>query len=238
MSPIKECIISKQTHSNPVWFMRQAGRYLPEFMKIRKKNTDFIKLCLNSDLSKEITIQPLNRFDLDAAIIFSDILMIPYGLGQEVKFKKGFGPSLSKLNLENIINATDKSFINNLKPVYKAIEKVKKEIKNKSLIGFVGAPWTLLLYMINGTSPKKNFDFNKIVKDKKLIKKLKKIFRYSDKVFIVDVYLPDHLMKGTHIKSFNNSFNLFKDLCLKVKSIEFYNGVTSKQLEKNKCNKN
>ena len=172
MNRLIECISENKVSNTPVWFMRQAGRYLPEFMKIRKKNTDFIKLCLNSDLSKEITIQPLNRFDLDAAIIFSDILMIPYGLGQEVKFKKGFGPSLSKLNLENIINATDKSFINNLKPVYKAIEKVKKEIKNKSLIGFVGAPWTLLLYMINGTSPKKNFDFNKIVKDKKLIKKL------------------------------------------------------------------
>ena len=129
MNRLIECISENKVSNTPVWFMRQAGRYLPEFMKIRKKNTDFIKLCLNSDLSKEITIQPLNRFDLDAAIIFSDILMIPYGLGQEVKFKKGFGPSLSKLNLENIINATDKSFINNLKPGYKAIEKVKKEIK-------------------------------------------------------------------------------------------------------------
>lgn len=89
-------------------------------------------------------------------------------------------------------------------------------------------------------TPDKYISNKKIPPEKQkqdLIKKLKKIFRYSDKVFIVDVYLPDHLMQGTHIKSFNNSFNLFKDLCLKVKSIEFYNGVTSQQLKKNKCNK-
>ena len=92
MSPIKECIISKKTQNNPVWFMRQAGRYLPEFREIRKNNQDFIKLCLNKKLSSEITLQPLKRFELDAAIIFSDILMLPYGLGQEVKFEKNFGP--------------------------------------------------------------------------------------------------------------------------------------------------
>ena len=86
------CIEDKNTDCIPVWFMRQAGRYLPEFREIRKKNPNFIKLCLNSDLVMDITLQPLNRFDLDAAIIFSDILMIPYGLGQKVEFKKGLGP--------------------------------------------------------------------------------------------------------------------------------------------------
>ena len=88
MSPIEEVIIHKKTKINPIWIMRQAGRYLPEFREIRKKNTDFIKLCLNQNLSSEITLQPLKRFDLDAAIIFSDILMVPYGLNQKVEFKK------------------------------------------------------------------------------------------------------------------------------------------------------
>ena len=86
MSKITNCLINKDTSCFPIWFMRQAGRYLPEFRKIRSKNPNFIKLCLNSNLSSKITLQPIKRFNLDAAIIFSDILMIPYGLGQEVKF--------------------------------------------------------------------------------------------------------------------------------------------------------
>ena len=83
-----ETIIKKNTSYTPIWFMRQAGRYLPEFREIRKKNPNFIKLCLNSNLVNEITLQPLKRFDLDAAIIFSDILMLPYGMDQEVNFEK------------------------------------------------------------------------------------------------------------------------------------------------------
>ena len=130
--------------------------------------------CLNTKLIKDITLQPLNRFDLDAAIIFSDILMIPYGLGQKVEFKKGFGPILGDINLDNIINKNPADFIQELLPIYKGIEKVKKEIKEKSLIGFSGAPWTVLLYMLNKKSPKNNFNFNKINKNKNLIGKLLK----------------------------------------------------------------
>jgi len=142
--------------------MRQAGRYLPEFRKIRKLNPNFINLCLNENLSAEITIQPLKRFDLDAAIIFSDILMLPYGLNQKVNFKKKFGPKLGRLNLEKISNTNETDFIKKLYPIYKSIKKVKKNpiIKNKDLIGFVGAPWTLLVYMINKISPQK-----KLIKD-------------------------------------------------------------------------
>src|SRR6056300_1156115 len=98
MTPINKVILNKSTAINPIWIMRQAGRYLPEFREIRRLNTDFIKLCLNESLSSEITLQPLKRFDLDAAIIFSDILMIPYGLNQHVEFKKNFGPILGELN--------------------------------------------------------------------------------------------------------------------------------------------
>ena len=171
---LRECIKGKKTPYVPVWFMRQAGRYLPEFREVRKKNQDFIKLCLNSNLVNEITLQPLKRFDLDAAIIFSDILMIPYGLGQKVEFKKGLGPILSDINLDKIINTDPIDFVKNLLPVYKGMEEVKKNIKEKNLIGFTGAPWTLLLYMLNKESPKNNFDFNKINKDKYLVNRLLK----------------------------------------------------------------
>ena len=171
---LRACIDERKTSYTPIWFMRQAGRYLPEFREIRKKNTDFIKLCLNPDLVNKITLQPLKRFDIDAAIIFSDILMIPYGLGQKVEFKKGIGPILESINLDKTINIDPIDFIQKLLPVYKGIEKVKNNLKEKPLIGFVGAPWTLLLYMLNKRSPKNNFDFDKINKDKFLVNRLLK----------------------------------------------------------------
>ena len=156
MTPINEVIIGKKTTVNPVWIMRQAGRYLPEFREIRKLNPNFINLCLNQNLSSEITLQPLKRFDLDAAIIFSDILMVPHGLNQKVEFKKNFGPLLGELNLKEILKLDEIDFIEKIYPVYKAINLVSKHelTKNKSTIGFVGAPWTLLVYMINKQSPK------------------------------------------------------------------------------------
>ena len=100
--------------------------------------------------------------------------MIPYGLGQKVEFKKGFGPILEDINLDKIINTDPVDFVQKLSPIYKGIEKVKNNLKEKNLIGFVGAPWTLLLYMLNKQSPKNNFDFNKINKDKSLINTLLK----------------------------------------------------------------
>ena len=172
---LRQCIEEKKTSYTPIWFMRQAGRYLPEFREIRKQNPDFIKLCLNPDLVNEITLQPLKRFDLDAAIIFSDILMIPYGLGQKVEFKKGIGPILQDINLDNIINTNPTKFIQKLSPVYKGMEKVKDNLEQKELIGFTGAPWTLLLYMLNKESPKNNFNFNKINNNSLINPLLKKI---------------------------------------------------------------
>ena len=156
MTPINKVIINKSTTIKPIWIMRQAGRYLPEFREIRKKNTDFIKLCLNSELSCEITLQPLKRFDLDAAIIFSDILMLPYGLNQRVEFKKNLGPILEEFNLKTTLDLNEDNFIEKMKPIYEAIKRVSINdlTKNKSTIGFVGAPWTLLVYMINKKSPK------------------------------------------------------------------------------------
>ncbi|MDC1196852.1 uroporphyrinogen decarboxylase [Pelagibacteraceae bacterium] len=173
MTPIQETIINKKTNNSPIWLMRQAGRYLPEFREIRKLNPDFINLCLNENLSSEITLQPLKRFDLDAAIIFSDILMIPYGLNQEVKFEKNFGPKLGSIDLEKISKIDEIDFIKKLYPVYKSIKKVSEDslIENKNLIGFVGAPWTLLVYMINKHSPKKELVKN-FFEDKFLINRI------------------------------------------------------------------
>ena len=170
MTPIQECLINKNTKINPVWLMRQAGRYLPEFREIRKLNPDFIKLCLNHNLSEEITLQPIKRFGFDAAIIFSDILMIPYGMGQSVEFKKNFGPSLGALELNKLTNVSEKDLIDKLSPIYKLLSNLKnnKDLENRDLIGFVGAPWTLLVYMINKVSPKKGLS-KEFFKDKILI---------------------------------------------------------------------
>tara|TARA_A100000164_G_scaffold376814_1_gene414650 strand:+ start:4557 stop:5558 length:1002 start_codon:yes stop_codon:yes gene_type:complete len=158
MTPLHNVIINKNTKINPIWIMRQAGRYLPEFRKIRKLNPDFINLCLNENLSAEITLQPLKRFNLDAAIIFSDILMLPYGLSQKVKFEKNFGPKLGDVNIEEMSKLEEVDFIEKIFPVYKAIKKVSTNCltKNKNIIGFVGAPWTLLVYILNQQSPKKD----------------------------------------------------------------------------------
>jgi len=157
MTPSNKVLINKDTTVNPIWIMRQAGRYLPEFREIRSKNKNFIKLCLNPILSTEITLQPLKRFDFDAAIIFSDILMLPYGLDQNVEFKKDFGPILGQLDLNKISKVKETDFVERVKQVYEAIKNISNNniLKNKNTIGFIGAPWTILVYMINQQSPKK-----------------------------------------------------------------------------------
>ena len=134
----------------PVWFMRQAGRYLPEFRSLRSKNPDFMKLCLNSDLAQEITLQPIKRFNLDAAIIFSDILVIPHALNQKVMFGQLNGPFIKDFNINKFIGTKKEDFIFKLNPVYEAIKKTKKKLKREvSLISFIGAPWTLIIYLLN-----------------------------------------------------------------------------------------
>jgi len=185
MKPLNEIIINKDTSFNPIWIMRQAGRYLPEFREIRKKNPDFINLCLNDNLSAEITLQPLKRFDIDAAIIFSDILMLPYGLGQKVKFEKNFGPKLDSIDLNDIAKLDEVDFVEKIYPVYKAIKKVSSDpiVKDKNTIGFVGAPWTLLVYMINLKSPKKDLNEN-FFKDDFLINRILLVIEKFLKVHI------------------------------------------------------
>ena len=162
MSHLKKILIDKK-NCKSVWFMRQAGRYLPEFRKIRSQNKNFIDLCLNSELSSEITLQPIKRFDLDAAIIFSDILMVPYALGQKVDFIKDKGPLLEEFNFKKFLDNDKINFTQRLHPVYKAIEKTREKLdKEKALISFVGAPWTLLVYMLGAKLNKNEIDYKKI----------------------------------------------------------------------------
>ena len=170
MSNLKNILI-KKISCKSIWFMRQAGRYLPEFRKIRSQNKNFIKLCLNSELSSEISLQPIKRYDLDSAIIFSDILMTPYALGQNVEFTKNNGPQLSELDINKILHIKEADFSNKLNPVYKAIEITRKKLhQNKSLISFVGAPWTLLVYMLSLKKDKNSIDVNILKKKNSEIK--------------------------------------------------------------------
>lgn len=135
----------------PIWFMRQAGRYLPEYMKVRQKFDTFMDLCFSPQEAATITVQPLQRFDLDAAILFSDILVIPHALGQKVEFHKPMGPVLADFKLSKLCYDPKK-----LDPVFETIELVKTQLDpSKALIGFCGAPWTVATYMIEQGSSKK-----------------------------------------------------------------------------------
>jgi len=175
MSSLLNCLLHKEKNL-PIWFMRQAGRYLPEYQKIRKKNKDFLKFCLNVNDATTVSLQPINKFDLDAVIIFSDILLILSAVGQKVEFKENVGPILNKYNSNKFYNLKDKEFTNNLTNVYKILKKLKNKIpQEKSLIGFAGAPWTLLVYMLNKMSPKKNINFLKKTKKKEIIKIIKRL---------------------------------------------------------------
>jgi len=208
MTPIKNCIVNKDTTTNPIWLMRQAGRYLPEFREIRKNNQDFIKLCLNENLSSEITLQPIKRFGFDAAIIFSDILMLPYGMDQEVNFEKNFGPKLGDLSIDKIKKTDENSFSKKLNPVYKAISQTSKSnlLKNRDLIGFVGAPWTILVYMVNKMSPKKGLP-EKFFNDFSLINSLLDIIEK-----FLKLHIKNQIDAGTNvIQIFDSWAGLLED---------------------------
>jgi uroporphyrinogen decarboxylase len=135
------------------WFMRQAGRYLPEYRAVRAKAPDFIQLCLTPELATEITLQPVRRFAMDAAILFSDILMVPYALGQKLEFREGEGPVLEPIQsarqLANLKLSNDA--VARLAPVFEAVRRVAKALPlDTALIGFAGAPWTVAAYMLEG----------------------------------------------------------------------------------------
>ena len=152
-NPILQILSNSSNKSKtPIWLMRQAGRYLPEYREIRKDTKHFLDLCYNSDLACEVTLQPIRRFDFDAAIIFSDILVVPDSMGIKVIFKEQQGPVLDAIQTkEEMDKAFNKKNLDKLLPIYEAIKKVKEELpKNKALIGFSGGAWTLAAYIVEG----------------------------------------------------------------------------------------
>ena len=142
---LQRTIMDKEPNLYPVWLMRQAGRYMPEYMAIKNASKGFLDMALTPDKAAEITMQPIKEFDMDAAIIFSDILIIPYALGQPLDYTPG--PKLGTFDKKYFDTEMD-VFIEKCKPVYEAITKVRSQLcHSKSLIGFAGAPWTLYRYM-------------------------------------------------------------------------------------------
>lgn len=137
----------------PFWLMRQAGRYLPEYRELREKAGGFLNLCLNPELATEVTLQPLRRFDMDAAILFSDILIVPHMLGQDVTFTEGEGPKLGPLDV-NALNPD----IKKVEPIFETVRRVKSQLnEDKALIGFAGSPWSVACYMLKREGAGVNF---------------------------------------------------------------------------------
>ena len=138
-------------HPPPIWLMRQAGRYLPEYQATRKRAGSFWTMCMTPELAVEVTLQPIRRFDFDAAILFSDILVVPFALGQAVRFEDGVGPVLEGFPGQDRLVRDEAVWAEKLAPVYDAMGQTRAALaRNKAMIGFAGAPWTLAAYMLEG----------------------------------------------------------------------------------------
>jgi len=155
-SALLHALGGKASTPPPIWLMRQAGRYLPEYREVRAKVPSFLDLCLTPELAAEVTLQPLRRFPFDAGIVFSDILIVPYALGQKVAFVEGEGPKLEPVRDEAAIAKLDETAASDrLAPVYQTAERVVAELpESVPLIGFCGAPWTVATYMVEGGGSK------------------------------------------------------------------------------------
>lgn len=151
-----DACLRKKTPYTPIWMMRQAGRYLDEYKATRKRAKNFIDLCQRVDLATEVTLQPIDILDVDAAILFSDILVIPYEMGLPLEFKEGFGPQfLQTIDNEESLGMLKSNAHARLSYVYECVDSVRNKLaKDKALIGFSGAPWTLATYMIEGHGSK------------------------------------------------------------------------------------
>ena len=152
VKPFLEVLSGRRQPVPPLWMMRQAGRYLPEYRELRAKAGSFLDLCFTPEFAAEVTLQPIRRFNFDAAIIFSDILVIPHALGRSVRFEAGEGPRLDPLDSPDKVAtlATEADF-SKLDPVFEALRRVRRDLDPKiALIGFCGAPWTVATYMVAG----------------------------------------------------------------------------------------
>ncbi len=176
---ISKLVKSKNSQIKPKWFLRQAGRHIPEYFTIRNRHENFIDFCLDENSIVNATLLPLKYYNIDAAILFSDILLLPHFLGQKVTFKKNTGPVLKEINIDEKFLKKEVD-LNNFTPIKNAIFKIKETLpSSKDLIGFCGAPWTLACYMIDGGSSKdyvktRTFLWNNEEMFSKLINKLTK----------------------------------------------------------------
>ena len=186
-------LLKKKT---PVWFMRQAGRYLPEYKRIRKRERNFLDLCFNPGLAAEISLQPINRFNFDFIILFCDILVIPYALGKEVNFKEKIGPILEKTtNVKEFKNLNYDISMEKLFPVMETIKKIKQQKPEKELIGFCGGPFTVLTYMIEGGTSKNHSLVKKKIKEER--EDFENLIRIITKLSIR--YLETQIISGANI---------------------------------------
>ncbi|TIP25389.1 MAG: uroporphyrinogen decarboxylase [Mesorhizobium sp.] len=148
---ILDVLRGKTVSPPPLWIMRQAGRYLPEYRETRRRAGSFLDLCYNPDLAVEVTLQPIERFGFDASILFSDILVVPHALGRDVRFEEGRGPLLTPISATEIAALDGETFHVNLEPVYETVRRLRTKLPHQTtLIGFCGAPWTVATYMIAG----------------------------------------------------------------------------------------
>ncbi|MER9119706.1 uroporphyrinogen decarboxylase [Mesorhizobium sp. M0954] len=148
---VLDVLRGKAAFPPPLWVMRQAGRYLPEYRETRRRAGSFLDLCYDPDLAVEVTLQPIERFGFDASILFSDILVVPHALGRDVRFEEGRGPLLTPITAAEIAALDGETFHVNLEPVYETVRRLRARLPDETtLIGFCGAPWTVATYMIAG----------------------------------------------------------------------------------------
>ncbi len=167
----------KKTNHFPIWLMRQAGRYMIEYHTVKNKFSSFIEMCKNENALIEITLQPIQKFNFDAAIIFSDILLILDAINIKVDFIPGQGPIIDNLGLRNINSLPTELYLESVKPCYKAIQSIKNELTDRPLIGFSAAPWTLAAYYIEG----------RLTKDLSIIKSFS--YKYPEKMdYIINLF--------------------------------------------------
>jgi len=159
--PLLRALGGEKLLSTPWWLMRQAGRYLPEYRQVRAQAKDFVELCLTPQLAAELTMQPIRRFRMDGAILFSDILMVPYALEQKLAFHEGVGPVLEPLeDLAAITRFDPRGVVGSLDPVFETVRRVRAGLGPQiALIGFAGAPWTVATYMLEGGTSR---DFRRV----------------------------------------------------------------------------
>lgn len=198
MNKLINTLLKKEKNSNPpIWIMRQAGRYLPEYREVRSNVKNFLELCYTPKLASEVTLQPIRRFGFDAAIIFSDILVIPDALGVKVEFVQNEGPKLQKIsNNADLKSLKTNNIVSHLQPVFEALELTKSKLdSNTALIGFSGSPWTLACYMIEGGGSK-NFENTRktAIHDEKFFAELIEILTQS-----IVTYLSQQIKAGADV---------------------------------------